>query len=299
MSAKRSRIDFTGVHIFSVTPTETDGALAPGKLAPHIDRALDAGIASITVFGSTGAIGSFSESERRELAEAAVGHTAGRAPVIVGTGAMTTAESVRLSIHARDIGADAILVVPITYWPLTEKELTEHYRTIAEAADLPMILYNNPRTTGVDMSPAFLASLCEITQVVAVKESAPDVSRIAELVRLTTGRIPVLTGRDPQILDALLVGASGWFSGGANFMPYCCVELFQLMKAGKVNEARVLFTRIQPLVSFALAKGGIRCSHTALDLQNHGMGAPRKPLQALETLDREQLRELMVEAGLL
>lgn len=293
------RIDFSGVHLFSVTPTDAKGGVAPEKLEAHINRAIDAGIVSITVFGSTGAIGQFNEAERKTIAESAVRYTAGRVPVIVGTGSMNSAEAIRLSLHAKDTGADAILVVPTTYWPLTEPELTAHYKAIADATAMPMVLYNNPRTTGVDMSPAFLASLCEIPTVIAVKESAPDVSRIADQVRLTKGRIPVLTGRDPQILDAMLVGSTGWFSGGANSAPEVCVRLFNLIKSGTIDEARRYFDTLYPLWSFATAKGGVRVAHTALELMGQSMGAPRSPLRLLEGEDRKKLQQLLADLGLL
>lgn len=292
-------IDFRGVHLFTVTPVDGSGAIAPGLLGPHLDRAIDAGVRSVTVFGSTGGIGSFDEGERKRIAEAAVRFVDGRVPVIVGTGAMTTAGAIRLSVHARRAGADAVLVVPTTYWPLTESELLDHYRAIAEAAALPLVLYNNPRTTGVDMPPALLARLCEIPAVVAVKESAPDVSRIADLNRLTGGRVAVLTGRDPQALDALLVGGSGWFSGGANYMPALCVQIYEHFAAGRVDEARRLVDSIHPLTAFTIAKGGIRCAHAALELQGRSMGPPRLPLQLPGPDDRERLRVLMDAAGLL
>jgi 4-hydroxy-tetrahydrodipicolinate synthase len=293
------KIEFSGVHLFSVTPTDAKGGIAPEKLEAHINRAIDAGIISITVFGSTGAIGSFNEAERRTIAEAAVRYTAGRVPVIVGTGSMNTAEAIRLSQHAKDTGADAILVVPTTYWPLTEPELTAHYKAIADASGMPMVLYNNPRTTGVDMSPAFLASMCEISTVIAVKESAPDVSRIADQVRITKGRIPVLTGRDPQFLDAMMVGATGWFSGGANSAPELCVKLFNLVKSGRIDDARKYFDSLYPLWSYATAKGGVRVAHTALEIMGQSMGAPRAPLRMLEGEERRKLEQLLADLGLL
>lgn len=294
------QIDFSGVHLFSVTPTDAKGNIAPEKLEAHVQRAADAGIASLTVFGSTGAIGSFNEAERRTIAEAAVKYAAGKMPVIVGTGSMNTAEAIRLSQHAKDIGADAILVVPTTYWPLTEGELKEHYKAIADATGMPMVVYNNPRTTGVDMSPAFIAgTLCEIPTVIGVKESAPDVSRIAEQLRITRGRVPVLTGRDGVVVEALLVGSAGWFSGGANSAPELCVKLFRLVKAGKVDEARKFFDTMFPLWSFATARGGVRVAHTALEIMGQSMGAPRAPLKMLEGEDRKKLQAMLGELGLL
>lgn len=293
------KIDFSGLHLFSVTPTDDAGAIAPRKLRAHFDRAIDAGVKSITVFGSTGAIGSFNEAERMEMAEAAVHSVAGRVPVIVGTGSMITNEAIRLSRHAREIGADAVLVVPTTYWPLTDSELSTHYRAIADASGMPMVLYNNPRTTGTDMSSALLASLCQIPQVVAIKESGPDVSRISETIRLTGGSTPVLTGRDPQIVDAMRVGASGWFSGGANIAPHLFARLFAHIEAGRLADARTLSSWMTPLTQFAITRGGVRVAHTALELMGLSMGSPRAPLQMLSPEDKVSLRRILTELDIL
>lgn len=291
-------IDFSGVHLFSVTPTDAAGDIAPALFQAHFDRAIAAGVRSVTVFGSAGAIGSFDESERKRIAEAAVQAAAGRVPVIVGTGAMTTAEALRLTVHAREVGAAAALVVPITYWPLTEPELGLHYRTLAEQGGLPLVIYNNPRTTGVDMAPPMLTKLCRLPGIVAIKESGPDVSRISETLRLNGGSAAVLTGRDPQIIDALRVGASGWFSGGANLMPELCVQLDELVRAGKMPAARHLFERMLPLTEFAIAKGGVRVLHTALELMGRSMGAPRAPLLPLPPTDRDRLWDTLQSLGL-
>lgn len=294
-----SPIDFSGVHLFSVTPTDIDGHIAPALFKPHFDRAISAGIRSITVFGSAGAIGSFDETERKRIAEAAVDAADGRVPVFVGTGAMTTDEALRLTVHAREVGAAAALVVPITYWPLTEPELTQHYRAISEQGGLPVIIYNNPRTTGVDMAPPFLATLSRMPGVVAIKESGPDVSRISETLRLNSNSAAVLTGRDPQIIDALRVGASGWFSGGANVMPELCVQLDELMRADQMSAALSLFEKMVPLTDFAITKGGVRVLHTALELMGRSMGAPRAPLLPLQSTDRSKLSEILQDLGLM
>lgn len=293
-------LELTGVHVFATTPTDAEGAIAPKKIKDHADFMITSGIKSYTVFGSTGGIGSFNEDERRVVAEAAMEAIDGRIPVIVGAGSITTAEAVRLSIHAREIGAAAVVVVPMAYWPLTENELLSHYRAIADASGMPMILYNNPRTTGVDMSPAFLSKLArKVPNVIGVKQSAPDVSRIAEIIRETGGEINVLTGRDAQALEAFSVGAAGWFSGGANYMPKLCVRLFDLFNDGSIDEARDLFDKTYPLTSFTSDRGGIRCAHTALDLMNRSMGHPRAPVAMLGKEDTARLAEYLKENNIL
>ena len=140
-------------------------------------------------------------------AEALVYHVAGRVPVMIGTGAITTAEAIRLSRHADEIGADAILVVPITYWLLTDDEILAHYRAIAGSVRLPLILYNNPRLTGVDLTPPIVEKLAGIENITAIKESCPDLMRTAALSRHLGDRIDIFAGRNSAALEALLVGA--------------------------------------------------------------------------------------------
>ncbi len=165
------------------------------------DEQIAAGTDGVALFGSTGAVGSFA------AAEALVYHVAGRVPVMIGTGAITTAEAIRLSRHADEIGADAILVVPITYWLLTDDEILAHYRAIAGSVRLPLILYNNPRLTGVDLTPPIVEKLAGIENITAIKESCPDLMRTAALSRHLGDRIDIFAGRDSAALEALLVGA--------------------------------------------------------------------------------------------
>ena len=160
-----------------VTPTKQDGdAIDEDALRRFLDFQIQSGVAGITVFGSTGGIGSFAEDERRQVIETAAKHINGRVSLVAGTGSIQTAESVRLSKFAADVGADGILVVPITYWPLTDNELYGHFEAITHAVSIPVGIYNNPWTTGVDMKPALIARIAEIDNIAFVKESSGDMN---------------------------------------------------------------------------------------------------------------------------
>lgn len=292
---------FRGVFSFSVTPTRDDGAAIDEKrLREFLDFQIEEGIHGIAVFGSTGSNGSFSEEEKRQAMKVAVDHVRGRVPLIFGTGAITTAEAVRQARDAEAAGANGILVVPITYWPLTEHEVYEHYRAIAAATPLPITIYNNPWTTGVDIKPPLLARLAELDTIVAVKESSGDLTRISQIRRLTKGRMTVFAGWESVTLQAFMAGCEGWFSGMTNIMPRACVTLFELAveKADAVG-AREHFDRMFPLCDFMCQKSHVRVAHTALELLGRPMGPPRRPLRMLEAADRAELERLLREFGAL
>jgi 4-hydroxy-tetrahydrodipicolinate synthase len=292
---------FRGIFAFAVTPTKDDGdRVDENRLRELLDYLIEQRVHGIAVFGSTGAIGSFTEEERKRVAKVAVEHVNGQLPLVVGTGALTTAEAVRLSKYAQEVGADGVIVVPITYWPLTDDELYEHYRSIATAIKIPVCVYNNPGTTGVDMKPSLLARMAEIDNIRYVKESSGDLTRITSLARLTKNTVSVFHGHESTALEAFMAGAQGWFAGIGNAIPRQCVELFELaVDKGDVATAREHFHKMLPLCEFFVEKSLVRCSHTALDLMGRSMGPPRRPLRMLAPADRARLQSMLREIGII
>jgi 4-hydroxy-tetrahydrodipicolinate synthase len=290
---------FRGVFAFAVTPTTDDGeSIDETRLRKLLDYLLEEKVHGVAMFGSTGAVGAFTEDERRRVAEVTVKHVNGRVPVMIGTGAISTGEALRLSRHAQDVGADAVLVVPVTYWIPNDAELFEHYETLAKAIRIPLCVYNSPRLAGLDMSPAFLARLAQFDNIRFMKESSPDLSRITAVARLSNDRLRVLTGRDSTALEAFILGAKGWCAGSANIIPRYCVDLFDLAEKGDLKAAWDLSRRLFPITDFALEKGLIRSSHTALELMGRPMGPPRKPINMLPAGDRERLAKLLRDLGI-
>jgi 4-hydroxy-tetrahydrodipicolinate synthase len=298
---KREAQKFIGVFSFIATPTAEDGEIIDEKcLRQSIDFQLASGVDGITVFGSTGGIGSFSEQERHRVIEVAVKHLNGRAPLLAGTGAITTSEAIRLSKFAEDAGADGVLVVPINYWPMSDQEIYGHYEAIAHAVKIPVGIYNNPGTTGVDIKPPVIAQLADIDNVAFVKESSGDMSRISAIRRLTNNAISVMNGNDACTPESIAAGVDGWFAGSANIMPAQCVELFRLGYREKNIEAmRSYFRPLFPICEFMGMRGYIRVAHTACDLLGRPVGSPRRPLRMLNAADRAVLRSLLEDAGLL
>lgn len=286
---------FRGVYNFAITPTKDDGdRVDEDGLRRYIDYQIGNGVAGIAVFGSTGAIGSFTNEERISAYKVAARHINGRVPLVAGTGALTTAEAVHLSKSAEDAGADGVIVVPITYWPLTDNELYEHYKAIATAIKIPVVVYNNPWVTGIDMKPPLLVRMGEIDNIRYVKESSGNLTRITAIRTLSKGTLTVFDGWEPTTLQSFMAGSDGWFSGGSNCCAKLCVQLFDLAVEKKdVAKARELFDRMFPLMEFIASRSHVRVGHAAVELMGLPMGPPRKPLRMLGAEDRAELLRIL------
>ena len=298
MTAKK----FRGFFAFNATPTADDGeSIDLDRLRRYLDYQIGQGVHGMALIGSTGSVGSLSEDESRQVIEVSVEHTGGRVPVIAGTGAMTTTAAVRLSKHAESAGADGVIVVPITYWPLTANEVYAHYAAIAEAISIPICVYNNPWTTGTDILPDTLAKLTEdFDNIRYCKESSADLTRVTEIRKLTGGVMTVFCGWDSMAVEHFAAGADGWFGGMGALSPAQCVKLFDLAVEKKdVVAARQYFERFYPLLKFLCDKSHVRVAHTGLDILGLDMGPPRRPLRMLEGADRAQLEQILRDFGML
>ena len=292
-----ARHGLEGLVGFPVTPTLDDDRIDEPRLRSLLDEIIGGGVDGLVILGSSGASVLFPEAQRMRIAEVALAHVAGRVPVMVGTGALTTAESIRLSRHAAQHGAAAVLVVPIAYWRLREAELVEHFGRVADSIPVPLCLYNNPRLTVTDMSPALMARIGAHPRIRAVKESSSDVQRIAEMRRLDP-TMHVSTGRDGQAIDGMAAGAQGWHCAMANIAPERCVEVFRLCRSGRFDAARAAWAPIERLTAFCVDNGLVRSLHAALDLLGRPAGMPRRPVLPLTALEHEQLSALLRSAGL-
>ena len=291
-----------GVYAFNATPTKDDGdAVDEIALKDLAEFVLNNGVHGVCIFGSTGSNGSFTSAERLSGAKAAVEQVKGRIQVMTGIGSITTKETVELAkAMENEAGVDSLLVVPITYWPLTQDEVYEHYERVAAATKLPIALYNNPWTTGVDMLPPLVERLFNIDNIVAIKESTSNLVRISEIKRLTKGKMTVFSGWESLTLESLAAGAEGWFAGMSNVAPRECVELYDLAVEKKdLAGAQALFDRIFPLCEFMCQKSHVRCAHAALEIMGRPVGPPRRPIRELGAEDKAELKRLMEECGIL
>ncbi|MEX3758108.1 dihydrodipicolinate synthase family protein, partial [Mycobacteroides abscessus] len=217
-----------------------------------------------------------------------------RVPVIVGASDLTTANTIRRARHAQQAGADAVMVLPISYWKLSDREIAQHYASVAAAIDIPLMAYNNPATSGVDMKPELLVSMFgDIDNFTMVKESTGDLNRMLEIKRLTDGRLPFYNGSNPLVLDALNAGASGWCTAAPCLAPQPCLDLYEAVRAGRDDDAASLYTALKPLLQFIVAGGLPTTVKAGLELQGRPVGDPRRPLLPLDPEGRETLKGIL------
>src|SRR5215207_3194250 len=237
---------FHGVLPALITPFTEDGsAIDDGALAAIVDRLIDAGVAGLVPGGSTGEFTTLSHTERRRLVEATVEAAAGRVPVVAGTGALSTRETVELSVHAEQAGAAAVMIVPPFYDALSWRELRAHYTAVAEAIGIPIMYYNLPSASGVTLTAEQLREL----PVTSLKDTGGDAVAATELIHNDCPTL--LNGWDTLTFAALAAGVRPAVCGTASIVPEQCVQLHRLRIDDRdLPAARELWTRLWPLCQF-------------------------------------------------
>ncbi|MGI9336755.1 MAG: 4-hydroxy-tetrahydrodipicolinate synthase [Gammaproteobacteria bacterium] len=269
--------DFEGSYTVMVTPFSEDGSAVDVRaLKRFVDWQIDQGVPGLIPLGSTGEFLSVSEDERTQVIETVISQAAGRIPVIAGTADEWTANAVRYSREAEQLGAAGVMVVPPYYSSPTEDELFEHYRRIAESISVPVMIYNNPNTANVDLRPALVARMSEIDNVRYIKESSGDLSRIDEIDRLSGGRMTVFAGYHPY--EATRLGARGYVSVCGNIVPQLSAQLYELTaKEDGATIGRQIYRRLVPLLDAISGDLYVSATKAAMALVGMPVGAPRPP----------------------
>ncbi|MGH3521616.1 MAG: dihydrodipicolinate synthase family protein [Mycobacterium sp.] len=287
-----------GIIAYPVTPFASDsaGTLDTAALATLVDRLVGSGVHGIAPLGSTGELAYLDEAEFDAVVDTTIAAVDGRVPVVVGVSDLTTAKTIRRAQYAQKAGADAVMVVPVSYWKLSEREIVQHYTSVGETIGIPMMAYNNPATSGIDMSPELLVRMFEtIDNLTMVKESTGDLSRMQRIAELSGGRLPFYNGSNPLVFDALRVGAAGWCTAAPCLRPQPCIDLYEAVRAGDLEKAQTIYAELKPLLEFIVAGGLATTVKAGLDLLGVGVGDPRRPLLPLDDDGRANLRELLTE----
>jgi dihydrodipicolinate synthase/N-acetylneuraminate lyase len=245
---------FHGVLPALITPFTEDGsAIDTDALAAHVERLIGAGVGGLVPGGSTGEFTTLTHAERRRLVEATVAAAAGRVPVVAGTGALSTRETVELSAHARDAGAAAVMVVPPFYEAPSWRELLAHYSAVADAIDIPIMYYNLPSASGVTLDANQYRELQRVAGVTCLKDTGGDAVAATELIQ--TGGPTLLNGSDTLTFAALAAGVRAVVWGAASILPEQCVELHRLLIDDvDLPAARRHWARLWPLCRFLEAQ---------------------------------------------
>ena len=273
----------SGVLTALATPFTSDGQIDENTLRRLVDRSIDGGVDGVVACGSTGEFAAMSGAERRLVVETVIDQTAGRVPVVAQTGAVSTAEAIELSRHAEAAGASVLMVVTPYYEPLTLEETLHYLRTVASAVDIPIMLYNLPSATGVNLSPTTVGQLArEVDNIRYIKDTSADMAQAGQLIHHYGDVISTFVGWDTLLLAALTEGAAGFMAGTANIMPAQLVSIHRALVAGELDRARREWAHIYPLMDAIMSAPFIAAVKTALNAVGFPVGSPRKPLLDLD-----------------
>ncbi|HYB02977.1 MAG TPA: 4-hydroxy-tetrahydrodipicolinate synthase [Nitrososphaerales archaeon] len=285
-----------GTYVVTVTPFDEADRVNLDALRELVDYFIENRVDGIFVGGSTGEFAYLTPEEHMAIIETAVNHVNKRVPVLAGTSACATKQSVALSKYAEKAGADGVVVVPPYYHRPTEGGLLNHYRMISNAISIPVMVYNNPAVAKVDMSPELIARLAEFPNVKYVKESSGDITRIWKIRKLTNDRMAVFCGGDNMALESYLMGATGFICVASNFLPRETSEIYRLYREGRLEDARKVYERILPILNFLEDSGKfVQLSKAALNLAGKKVGTARSPLMPLEASEERKLKELLAQ----
>lgn len=283
---------FKGAGVAIVTPFTQDDKVNFEELGKMIDFQIAGGTDAIIICGTTGESSTLTHEEHDACIKFAVEHTAGRVPVIAGTGSNSTAEAIRLSTHAQNNGADALLLVTPYYNKATQKGLIQYYTAIANSVDLPIILYNVPSRTGVNILPQTAVTLAKnVKNIVAVKEASGNISQVAELAALADGCIDIYSGNDDQVVPLLSLGGVGVISVLSNVMPKLTHDMVMSYLNGDVKLSRQLQLSVMNLNKALFCEVNPIPVKEALNMMGWNAGAVRSPLCEMEPQHKELLRK--------
>src|SRR6516162_2824143 len=293
--------DLRGVLSAMCTPFTADG--------DHVDEAalrdlsegtIKAGVHGLIPCGSTGEFVTLSTEERKRVTEVVVDQARGRVPVVPHVGSTSTAVAVDLARHAERAGADAVMAVNPYYEPLSPDELHGYFKDISDAVNIPIMVYNLPGGTGQNLRPDFLARLArEIKNVKYVKDSSGDLSQVSELLYKFGKDITVFNGWDTITFSGLALGSKGSVWGAVNVMPKQCADLFNLIAADNIGEARSLWDTMWPVMQFLVTEGYVASVKAGANLIGFRVGRPRPPIRPLSAEKTKELGDLLVHAGAL
>ncbi len=288
---------FQGAATALVTPFDKNGNPDLEAYAALIDWQIKEGIDALVACGTTGESSTLSEKEYEEVVKTAVKACGGRVPMIVGTGSNNTAHAVERTKLAQELGADAALVVTPYYNKATQKGLIAHYEAIADASNLPVILYNVPSRTGVNIDPATCKILSEHEKIVAIKEASGNISKVAEILALAGEELDVYSGNDDQIVPIMSLGGKGVISVLSNPLPRKTAEMTALLLKGDYQAGAKLQLELLPLINALFCQVNPIPAKAAMSAMGYGENVLRLPLTALEEQYEEKLFALLREQG--
>lgn len=286
-------VPFKGIIAYPITPFDNNEKVDIPLFKHLVERLVISGSHGIAPLGSTGVMPYLSDEEKEEVTEATLQQVKGRIPTLVGVSNLTTEKTIHHAQFAEKAGADAVMIIPMSYWKLTDDEIVSHYDAVARKISIPIMAYNNPATSGVDMSPALLKRLLEIPNVTMIKESTGDVQRMHYLRRELGEDVAFYNGSNPLALAAFSAGARGWCTAAPNLIPELNISLYHAVEEGNLEKAKEIFYQQFDLLKFIVSKGLPRAVKSGLNILGESGGNLRSPLKPLDEKETEELKNII------
>ncbi len=290
---------FKGSYVALITPMRPDGAVDEAAFGAFVDWQIQQGTHGIVPVGTTGESPTLSHDEHRRVVEIAVEVAAGRVPVIAGAGSNSTAEAIELTRHAKAAGADAALVVTPYYNKPTQQGMVLHFTAIADAVDLPIVIYNIPPRSVVDMGVETMAHLARHRNIVGVKDATANLARPLHTRRACGAGFVQMSGEDHTALAFLAAGGHGCISVTGNIAPRLCSEMHRAWQDGETERAIAIQDRLLALHDAMFVESSPGPVKYGASLMGHGSAHCRLPLAPVSDATRAQVRAAMLDAGLL
>jgi len=271
-------IRFPGVYVATITPFTDSYEVDYKNLKEHVDWLIQNGVNGLIPTGSLGEYAVLSSEERANVIAATIDAAAGRVPVVIGSAVPSTQHVVELIQFSKEKGAEGVMALPPINYKANEAEVIAHYEAIS-GAGLPVIVYNNPHDYPIDLTPRVLQKLSKFDNIVAVKEFSGDVRRVYDILRETD--LEVMIGVDDLALEGALAGATGWIAGFVNALPKESVDIFELTRAGRVQEALDIYRYLLPLLHFDANPRLVQAIKYTMELIGRPAGPSRPPRLAL------------------
>ncbi|HEX2958579.1 MAG TPA: 4-hydroxy-tetrahydrodipicolinate synthase [Chitinispirillaceae bacterium] len=282
-------MEFKGCYVAIVTPFSSDGTVNEQALRDHVEFLINGGVAGIVPCGTTGESATLSWEEHNRIVDIVIDQAAKRVQIIAGAGSNNTRESINAAQHAQQMGADAILCITPYYNKPTQEGLFQHYKTINDSISIPIVVYNVPGRTGVNLLPETVQRLSELKNVLAIKEASGNVGQISEIHRLCGKKVTILSGDDALTLPILSVGGKGVISVVANIVPGKMVALINNYLNGNCAEALKLHEELYPLSQSMFIETNPTPVKTAMNLMGLQAGPVRLPLVGLSERNKDSL----------
>lgn len=292
-------VEIKGIITPIITPMNADESINVAELRTQVNRQIEGGVHALFCFGTNGEGYILNGQEKELVLRTVIDECNGRVPVYAGTGCVSTRETIEQSQMAHSLGADVLSIITPSFAAASQDELYEHYKIVADAVDMPIVLYNIPARTGNALTPATVGKLAQIENVVGAKDSSGNFANILGYITATkdqtSGKFSTLSGNDQLIIWTLLAGGTGGIAGCANVYPHVMASIYDLFKAGKIEEAMAANDSIQSFRNCFKYGNPNTIVKTAVALLGHGVGKCRAPFNQVPEEGVEALKQVLAE----